>query len=101
MKPPRDRKIRGATPSPGSMKTKLVVILSLTAAVAAVGAVLVRHGMAHHSGHHDHSSHDHGASAATREAWRLEFHNPAPAAGAETELNLHLWNSSDRLITFA
>ena len=82
------------------MKTKLIAVLALTAALAAGGTALVHHG--HHSGHHGHSSHQHGNSAATRDAWRLEFHNPAPlVAGKKAELNLHLWDTSGRLLTFA
>lgn len=84
------------------MKTKLIVVLSVSAAVAVLGTVLVRHGHAQHSGHHDHSSHQHGGSASAVEAWRLEFHNPVPAqAGIETQLNLHLWDKSGRLLSFA
>ena len=84
------------------MKTKLIAVLSVSAAVAALGAVLVRHGHAHHSGQRGHSTHQHGNSAFTGDAWRMEFHNPATlVAGQPAELNLHLWDSSGRLLTFA
>src|SRR5688572_11803577 len=83
------------------MKTKLIAVLSIGAAVAVLGSVLVHHGHAHHSGHHGHSSHQRGNSATTGDAWRLEFHNPEPlVAGKTAELNLHLLDSSGRLLTF-
>jgi hypothetical protein len=82
------------------MKKQTYLILFLAAAVVAAGSVLVRHNHARHTAGHDHSTHSHPPGHAA--AWRMEFHNPAPlVAGVAAELNLHLWDSSGRLLTFA
>ena len=99
---PHDCKVGGAVPSPARMKTKPIAVLSLGAAVAAIGSALVHHGHARHSGHHGHSSHQPRHSAVNGNAWRLEFHNPAPlVAGKAAELNLRLWDTAGRRLTFA